>query len=1026
MAADIDNKMDFLVAKIAKVRRWLAAIAVLKVAAVCMLFVCGYIGVYVWLDHRLNFGVLGRIIALLILIATAAIILYKLSRSLLVQISYVNAANYIENINSFNQQLVTAMEFYEKKADYPYSEALAEQLVVRVCDDSETFRFDATIRKWQGYVLAAIVLFGTAIIGFYIQQNLAYLRIYITRLTMPLAAIEPVPTTSLESTTGDFVAEPKTILTFTADIQSTGHLTAGRIPENGKFVLEPLTGDSNEISPREEISVSPAVRADGNTRLEASKFFEEAGRYRYRFEAGPAYSEWHNIEIRESPKIEGITAEVSLPSKFINNDIPENYTEQIRDNKLELIEGSTVTLDVRTTYKLNKATITGLDGQSGSKHLDGADNFTYTFNADKDGTIRFNLVDEKGLKSKSAPELEIKLKTDEPPEFKLISPEGDYLATNVASIPIEFEVTDDFGLSSVKMSLELPEQQPVVLDIPVKTGQRILTFTRILELENYNLEVGNSIIFYVQATDVNTGIIPEHNESNSDTYFIEIRPYQQFWHLMPGGGESSSPSVIPESLMTVLEYTRAVVKKTWSITGKQNITADDHSKLDFIADDVVYCSELLKTIRDDPENEFTDAHKVVLNQVLELYEQAIEHLSRHEAASALVPEKSAYRILRKFILELELQYSPPSSGQSSPQEKPDKVTLQESPEFTGFEKERIEAQIQKVQRNIEKLKREQKQLKTDFENFLEQQQKAKRQARTEAERKPSDADKPKQTQQGKSDNQQSNTDGERGKQSGSQGQGDSNDISSADSQKIQQRDSSNAEARLRMLQAKQRALQDKVSQLKKDLETLPQSPGTPITTASGKAQKHLDEAVDNMEQFQDKLDEARYDTEPDNKAKEAVGLMDSAERALESAENALEPGMTREQGQQLAQKAKDMAEQLAEDAAALDKSLSAVEREEMLARLKAAERLLESMAGVHWTTIKKGGQQSGTGHVLTKDSTKAADTAREISRLFWSIALDAKKQEEQPVTDEPSDVRFHELENEFFENAAKYSRRSEE
>ena len=237
----------------------------------------------------------------------------------------------------------------------------------------------------------------------------------------------------------------------------------------------------------------------------------------------------------------------------------------------------------------------------------------------------------------------------------------------------------------------------------------------------------------------------------------------------------------------------------------------------------------------------------------------------------------------------------------------------------------------------------------------------------------------------------------------------------------------NENARLRMLQAKQRALQEKVSQLKKDLEKMPQSENMSTAKASGQAQKHLDEAIEKMEQFQDKMDEVRYDTQSDTrKATEAVELMDSAERDLASAENALEPGTAISDEQQLAKKAQEMAEQLSEDAEALDESLTAVEREEMLARLKAAERMLENMTGASWATIRKGGGQTGGGNVLTKDASRAADTAREISRQFWSIALNAQKHMEQPIEEKPSDARFYELENEFFENAAKYNQRSEQ
>ena len=177
-----------------------------------------------------------------------------------------------------------------------------------------------------------------------------------------------------------------------------------------------------------------------------------------------------------------------------------------------------------------------MDSLSSSEKLDGADTFTYTFTANKDGSVGFRLTDEKGLTNKNIPDLEIKLKTDEPPKFELISPESDYLATNVASIPIEFEVSDDFGLSTVQMCFELPGRKPKVIDIPIEKGEKERKVTHVLELEQYDLDVGDSILFYARASDIATGIIPEKNSASSDTYFIEIRPYQQFWHLMPGGG----------------------------------------------------------------------------------------------------------------------------------------------------------------------------------------------------------------------------------------------------------------------------------------------------------------------------------------------------------------------------------------------------------------------------------------------------------------------------------------------------------
>ncbi|GAH58024.1 unnamed protein product, partial [marine sediment metagenome] len=71
-----------------------------------------------------------------------------------------------------------------------------------------------------------------------------------------------------------------------------------------------------------------------------------------------------------------------------------------------------------------------------------------------------------------------------------------------------------------------------------------------------------------------------------------------------------------------------------------------------------------------------------------------------------------------------------------------------------------------------------------------------------------------------------------------------------------------------------------------------------------------------------------------------------------------------------AKKAREMAEQLAEDADALDESVTPIEREQMLARLEAAKRLLESMAQPQWGTISKSSNRSGGGHVFTQNPSR--------------------------------------------------------
>ena len=83
MAETAQDKLDTLVIRVKKVRRWLVALSVLRVAALCLIFISAYVGVYAWLDHRFHFGQTGRITALILLIAGIALILHQLTKRLI-------------------------------------------------------------------------------------------------------------------------------------------------------------------------------------------------------------------------------------------------------------------------------------------------------------------------------------------------------------------------------------------------------------------------------------------------------------------------------------------------------------------------------------------------------------------------------------------------------------------------------------------------------------------------------------------------------------------------------------------------------------------------------------------------------------------------------------------------------------------------------------------------------------------------------------------------------------------------------
>jgi len=1085
MAAKAEEILDSLIARVGRVRRWLLALTALRIAALGLAFVSLYIGLYAWLDHHVQFGRAGRVSAFALLLAMMAAGLYRIIRVLRRDMTYAHAANYIESRHSFDQQLVAAVEYYEGKSDYPYSKALARQLVLQVNSAAAGCRFDSVVDRRQGYLLSGFILLCLLVVGFFVRQNVLYISSYLARLVRPFSDVQAVPVTTLESMTDDIVTGPDAPVTLTASVR-------GRVPPSVTLVLtRPEPNDVNDALPREpeRIEASPALDAQGNTTFTATKSFDAPGRFEYRFETPDVRSDSHVVRVCELPAIKSITATIAPPHRDGVPPVPP-YEQPVANGKLEVLPGSRVELKAQATMPLREATATGSNGRQSVQHSSGDDSFTVQFAADKASSLQLNVVSTDGLANSTPQELRIVLKSDEPPQFKLVSPEGDYLATDVASIPITFEVTDDFGLDSARLLCELPNGEQIVLDSASAQGSKQLSLAHTLELEQYDLHVGDGILFYATAGDIDTGQRRTDANGCSEVYFIEIRPYQQYWHPQPGGGQpGSQPGPVPEDLITVLEYTRAILKKTWTLAHTAQTTAGDRSDLpaaplrvgEALAADVQHCARLLTKTRDDPEAGFGDGDKAVLNQVLQDYEQASEHLGRDDAGAALPPEQDAYRTLRKFIDELHLRWNPPQTGQSTPQETPERVKLQEEPQV---DEERLENRLKEMQKEIEALARQEQSLKSETDKALQQEKRAQsaaqssgqgsssqesagpssdgasqgqpgREQKTSQERNEQTAQNDQATgkkqdpaapqsaspqsgdssgQSGQSSEGQGSTGSSRANAEGSTDQkgtpsGSSSSTAAAQPSETESsssvggaatRAATEMDARLRMLQAKQQALREQATQLGAELGSLPAQEYSKRGSAQHQAQEHLGQAVETMKQFEEKLTEARYKAPASSESAQIGGLADSAARRLAEAGRVLQRAVSGDEQQAAADQAQEMADQLARDAQAYDESLSDADKQQMLERLAAAERLLESMAGPQWAMMSSGGGP-GAGHVYTKDPhTTPAEAARMLAQQFWSVALEARQRQARPLQDEPSDVEFFEAENEFFESAARF------
>lgn len=526
---DDAHMLNELVARVAKVRKRLVSLVVLRSLAIIFFSVSVYILLFAWLDHRNHFGTVTRCVALLIFIVITASLLLAFIRKMFISFGLEHAANRIEHDRNYRQQLLAAVEYYQQRDDYPYSKPLARRMVRQFWNDVRDDDFSGTVAAWKLWFCAAVIMIGLVLMGLFVRDNYTYLARYAGRLSRPTAALDPLPATRLKSLSGDILAEPNEIVVMEAAIE-------GRLPQKGKLIIERQTksqpGTETETStilsqvyPHKALTLQPVDDANDNPIFTGKYFFEKMGLYRYRFTAAGTESLWHSVRICAFPEIEKITASISFdagPRRFTT-------TETVSDFVLSALAGSTAEITVEANCKIETAEVKHLDNREDIRTVNGSKSFTFDTSIDREGHIRFRLRDTDGLWSRELPPLTVKIKEDEKPKFSLVHPEGDGLATNVASVPIRFEIKDDFGIADANLVLEIGDGHIEQVSAIISEDKRIAKIDHILEIEKYDLDVGDAILFYASASDVATGAISRSRPAKSDVTILEIKPYRRVW-----------------------------------------------------------------------------------------------------------------------------------------------------------------------------------------------------------------------------------------------------------------------------------------------------------------------------------------------------------------------------------------------------------------------------------------------------------------------------------------------------------------
>jgi hypothetical protein len=272
-----------------------------------------------------------------------------------------------------------------------------------------------------------------------------------------------------------------------------------------------------------------------------------------------------------------------------------------------------------------------------------------------DGFYRLLAAGANGIESEPLDYL-IHLQPDEPPAITLQRPGRDARVTMLEEVMIETSVLEDYELKKYDLvytindgtpqrvsMLERAQSRQAGTDEDAAGPRHEFTAAHLLYLEDFNVEPGDFISYYVEAAD-------RSQSQASDIYFLEVRPFEEEFYMAvsQGGGAGSLPNSLSISQKEIIVATWKLERERGSMSEKEV-----ENKSQAIAEAQAGVRDTIEQLRamlaaqgeGGPMGEYFE-------RAIEAMRRAEEQLEAARLAEALAPEREAYNYLLKADAEI--------------------------------------------------------------------------------------------------------------------------------------------------------------------------------------------------------------------------------------------------------------------------------------------------------------------------------------------------------------------------------------
>jgi len=468
-----------------------------------------------WVAHRYRYNggalLTLRIGALLMVLAT---LYFALLRPLFKRISDARLARLIEEHSpGAEDRLVTAVEY--SNTESRVSPALMSRLYQDANSVSATLDVGSVIRRSRLLIYGGAALASLLIFSGVLKWGPKEISEGVAQLVTPTT----------------FAASPNA---FSIKVKPG----TARVPKGSdqdivatlvNFDSQQVTMFARPLGSKDDFQGQMMEPAKARTDFRFS-IFNIQDSMEYFVESNTVRSEVFKLNVVDLPYVKQLDLTLNFPS-FTN--LPTKTIEDGGD--IAALKGTVATITAKLSGNVRAARIVFPDGKKTEMQVKAAD-FVGQLTVASDTSYYIELVSVDGEAYRGSNEYDISVLSDQPPVISFDKPGRDKKATNLEEVFTQARAEDDYGVVSMDLhfSINGGEEKTVNLQQLTRESARSLTGAYTFFLEEYHLKPGDFISYFAKARDAS-------NESTSDIYFIEVKPFEmEYKQSQQGGGNGQS------------------------------------------------------------------------------------------------------------------------------------------------------------------------------------------------------------------------------------------------------------------------------------------------------------------------------------------------------------------------------------------------------------------------------------------------------------------------------------------------------